>query len=255
MFKNHFLQHLPSAIFSVFFHLEDPVIAILSYKAQEVDTPGVHQLIVGRACHSTGCLRYTRDHTLAVHLQRCAHRHRTMMVTRKRFWYQNGEYLLQGRWFSCFSIDCTWCVTKECNLTSALSRTSFQTSSPYDSLIKSWRLSHSSPYILLSLWVEAQAEHCTPALWVLIVFPEGSCKRIRKIYNNDYSCTPKRLLMNLAFCTNLVIHWLKLQLLSLNTTWGVSTFFTLPDKWGVYLRAEKANGFKGAQLVQPSGSE
>lgn len=59
--------------FRVIFHLENPVIAVLPYKAQEVDAPGVHQLIVRRACHPTGCLGYTGDHTLAVHLQPNTH--------------------------------------------------------------------------------------------------------------------------------------------------------------------------------------
>lgn len=78
------------AILSVIFHLENPVIAVLPYKAQEVDTPGVHQLIVRRACHSTGCLGYTGDHTLAVHLQ--PNTHGTMVVMIKRFSYQNVSF-------------------------------------------------------------------------------------------------------------------------------------------------------------------
>lgn len=70
---------------------------------------------------------------------------------------------------------CTWWVTKECNLTSALSLTSFHTSSPYDSLMKSWRLSHSSPYIM-SLWIEAQAEHCQDSSltdWLPTILPKA----------------------------------------------------------------------------------
>lgn len=78
------------AIFSVSFHLENPVIAVLSHKAEEVDTPGVHQLIVRRACHSTGCLGYTGDHTLAVHLQ--PNTHGTMVVMMTRFSSQNVDF-------------------------------------------------------------------------------------------------------------------------------------------------------------------
>lgn len=50
-------------------YLEDSVIAVLPHKSQEVDTPGVHQLIVGRSRHPASCLRNARNHTLAVHLQ------------------------------------------------------------------------------------------------------------------------------------------------------------------------------------------
>lgn len=50
-------------------YLEDPIIAVLPYKAQEVDTPGVHQLVVGCACHSTRCLCNAGNHTLTIHLQ------------------------------------------------------------------------------------------------------------------------------------------------------------------------------------------
>lgn len=73
----------------------------------------------------------------------------------------------------------TWWVTNECNLTSALSLTSFQTSSPYDSLMKSWRLSHSSPYIM-SPWIETQTEHCqdsSPTDWLPAVFPKAPASK------------------------------------------------------------------------------
>lgn len=53
----------------MFSHLEDPVIAVLPYKAQEVHTPGVHQVIVGCTCDSTGCLCNTWNHALTIHLQ------------------------------------------------------------------------------------------------------------------------------------------------------------------------------------------
>lgn len=51
-----------------FFHLEDSVISVFSNKAQEVDAPRVHQLIVGGPCHSAGSLGNAGYHTLAVHL-------------------------------------------------------------------------------------------------------------------------------------------------------------------------------------------
>lgn len=140
-----------------FFHLENSVISVFSNKAQEVDAPRVHQLIVGGPCHSAGCLGNTGYHTLAVHL-----------LTRSgggvnTFWCRglqkgfNSKAMTVKQHCSSPQDQRTWWVTKECSLTSALSLTSFHTSSPYDSLMKSWRLSHSSPYIL-SLWLETQAE-------------------------------------------------------------------------------------------------
>lgn len=93
-------------------------------------------------------------------------------------------------------------VTKEWSWTSARSRTSFHTSSPYDSLMKLCRLSHSSPYIMgtaykvweavamlslagppqqhgslanwsfhlpTSLWVSDCTECCGIALWLGVV--------------------------------------------------------------------------------------
>lgn len=56
-------------------YLEDPVIAVLPYKAQKVDTPGVHQLVVGRTCHSTRCLCNAGNNTLTIHLQMYIHRY------------------------------------------------------------------------------------------------------------------------------------------------------------------------------------
>lgn len=48
-------------------HFEDPVITVLFYKLHKVDTTGINQIIVGCACHSTGCLHdshYTHIITL-----------------------------------------------------------------------------------------------------------------------------------------------------------------------------------------------
>lgn len=76
----------------------------------------------------------------------------------------------------CYFVN-TWWVTKECNLTSALSRTSFHTSSPYDSLMKSWRLSHSSPY-MMSLWIERKLPN-----WSTSNSPRKcTCKRVRRVH-------------------------------------------------------------------------
>lgn len=171
-------------VFFFFFHLENPVIAVFSNKAQEVDAPGVHQLIVGGACHSAGCLRNTRNHTLAIHLLARSEGKYVLMLglTRlqtKSLW--NVCWLAHrsdSKHIAVSQGHCTWWVTKECSLTSALSLTSFHTSSPYDSLMKSWRLSHSSPYIV-PLWIETQAEHSRSSRsdWLPALFPKAPASR------------------------------------------------------------------------------
>lgn len=144
-----------------FFHLQNSVITVFSNKAQEVDAPRVHQLIVGSPCHSAGCLGNTGYHTLAVHLLTHSGGKQISKSSAATGFQWQPSGLSQDH--------PTWWVTKECNLTSALSRTSFHTSSPYDSLMKSWRLSHSRPYIS-SVWLETQAQ-------VPTLLPKGNCKQ------------------------------------------------------------------------------
>lgn len=49
-------------------YLENTVITILPNKAQKVNAPGVHQLIIGSARDTTCCFGYAWDYTFTVDL-------------------------------------------------------------------------------------------------------------------------------------------------------------------------------------------
>lgn len=49
-------------------YLKNAVITVLSNKAQKVNTPGVHQLVIGSACDATRCFGYAWDYTFTVDL-------------------------------------------------------------------------------------------------------------------------------------------------------------------------------------------